>query len=273
MKKIGTALLCAALAIGLAGCGTSTVPGGQANTSGTAESQKAMTKTEAGKYYLDLIKPSNDTIDAYAKAVSSKDVPEATRLSGTIAKQYTTAIKKIQERKWPPSAQKYADALVSDLENEKPVFEKISKASTYDDIVRMENSIKSNGSSKSLREVLGLDEASSTSPITVTSGRFSGDDGYGYLNGIFTVKNDLTVPVNNVTVTVSFLDKSGNSISEAYPQVDLVQPGQSADVQWTISTSENSVVSAKATIVSWSTESDGSDYQKAAIEGPIVKIR
>lgn len=118
-----------------------------------------------------------------------------------------------------------------------------------------------------------LDEASSTSPITVTSGRFSGDGGDRYLNGVFTVENDLTIPANNVTVTVAFLDESGNSISEAYPQVDSVQPGQSADVQWTISTSENNVVSAKAMSVSWPTESDGSDYQKVAIEGPIVKIR
>jgi hypothetical protein len=232
-----------------------------------------MTKQEAGQYYLDLVKPSNDTLTLYTKAINSQDIPTATEKAGIIAKQYETAIKQINDKKWPADAQKYADAVVEDLNNQKPIFEKISKASTYEQINQISQSLKSNGAASSLRKVLGLEEVTTITPITVTAGQFSGDDGYGYLNGTFTVQNDLSVVAKNVSVTVSFLDASGKNLSETYPQVESVQPGQSANVEWMIESSSTDVTSAKATSVSWSTGDNGEGYQQVSIDGPSVKIR
>ncbi|MEE8724802.1 MAG: FxLYD domain-containing protein [Bifidobacterium crudilactis] len=270
MKKVGTILLCGVLAVGVSGC-SSTSAGN--NSASSAPTQTAMTKEEAGKYYLELVKPSNNTIDEYTKAISSQDIPEATKQAGIIVKQYDTAIEKIHAKKWPADAQKYADAVAQDFKNGKPVFEKISKASTYDEINQISVSMKSNGAASSLRKVLGLEAASAITPVTVVSGQFTGDDGYGYLNGTFAVKNDLTVVAKNISVTVSFLDASGNSISETYSGIESIQPGQSANAQWTLETSVTDAVSAKATNVSWSTGDNGEGYQQVSVDGPTVKIR
>jgi hypothetical protein len=270
MRKVGTILLCGILAFGMSGCGVASSTGSSVSSTPT---ETVMSKEEAGKYYLDLIKPSNDTLNAYTNAISSQDIPEATKQAGILAKQYSTAYGKIHGKRWPSEAQKYADAVAQELKDQKPLFEKISKASTYEEINKISQSMKSNGAATSLRKVLGLEEVTTITPISVVSGQFTGDDGYGYLNGTFTVKNDLSVVAKNVSVTISFLDESGKNLSETYPQVESVQPGQSANVEWMIESSSTEVTSAKATSVSWSTGDNGEGYQQVDIDGPSVKIR
>ncbi|MEK0217280.1 FxLYD domain-containing protein [Bifidobacterium mongoliense] len=117
------------------------------------------------------------------------------------------------------------------------------------------------------------DDATSSAPsevkplASVTGSSYSGADESGYGNGVFTVHNDSDKPLKAVGLTVAELDASGKILQETYPQLDSdLQPGQSADLQYTLSPDDlGKVKSVRATKLSWMLSDDGDGAQEVQV--------
>lgn len=239
------------------------------------EKGKAMTIEEAGKYYTELIKPSNDAISDYQNAGYENDMPAIAKAASSAASEARKAAKAIQAKTWPDSAQKYADATADDLDTEAEYYDRASQAATIDELDSIWGGYQSNGAAASLRKVLGLPAFEQDYPLTVVSGKYGGADDTGYDTGTFSIRNNLSVPIYFVSVTVSFLDKDGNSLGEQYPQSDaVVQPGKSVTLDWLKEISDmKEVASVAITSASYGTNRDDGPSLSTDVEPFAVKIK
>ena len=258
------------LLIGMTGCSSGDVEASRSGSS-SAVASGTMSKAQAADYYESLAETSNAASLEYKRAYYSSDVPATTAQAEAMAAAYRDFARKLKEGDWPDDAQKYVDVLAADLEAEASDYELASQAATMDEIDAAFTT-KDNGADASLRNVLGLPEPETVSPVLVTGGVDSGDDGYGRLHGTFTVQNGLTVPIRSVFVSVAFLDASGNSSSTTASQTQWIGAGQSGDVEWSLSSTEPNAVSAKATEVSWSAGDDGGNAQRVLLSGPTIEF-
>lgn len=167
-----TALLTAALGLGVTACAVMTGTTSRADTApvvaATERAEAAVAEVgdgplsveEAGELYLALVEPTNTMLDEFDSAIAVSDMDRLRAVSGDLADGYEELADGLEAAQWPEPVQGAVSALVLEVETEAPAWRAVADAETDAETADRLAEVPPVGrAAQVVRRLLGLDGA------------------------------------------------------------------------------------------------------------------